>query len=76
MKAKTPNGKAFNIKQTLTYLTKFAQVPPKTDADLAKVAVGCSANHHNLKDAVVQDVINCLQIYGTKWEAHLDPNLC
>ena len=73
VKAKNPNGEAFNIEQTLTYLAKFSKDAPKTDADLAKVAIGCSANHHNLRDAVIQDVINCLQTYGTKWEPLLVP---
>ena len=68
VKAKTTtNGKAFNIEETLDYLAKFAKNAPKTDSDLAKVTVGCSENHHNLRDAVLQDIINCLKTYGKKW---------
>ena len=77
VKAKTTtNGKAFNIEETLNYLAKFAKTAPKTDADLAKVAVGCSENHHNLRDAVLQDVIDCLKTYEKKMGALLGPYLC
>ena len=76
VKAKTTtNGETFNIEDTLDYLAKFAKSAPKTDADLAKVAVGCSENHHNLRDAVLQDVVNCLKTYGTKWEPLLVPTV-
>ena len=65
-KAKTPNGKAFNIEKSLSCLTKFSKDAHKTDTDLTKVAVGCSANHHNLNDAFIQEYTNCLQTYRKK----------
>ena len=70
---KSPNGQAFDIEKTLTSLALFAEKQPRSDADLAKVAIGCSANHHNLKSDVLNDCVNCLKTYGSKWETLLVP---
>ena len=70
---KSPNGKAFDIEKTLTSLALFSEKIPRSDADLAKVAIGCSASHHNLKDVVLKDCVNCLKTYGAKWESLLVP---
>ena len=52
-------------------MQKIPQRP--TDADLAQVIVGCSSNHQQLKDSVLQDCVLCLQTYGKKWQALLSP---
>ena len=72
-KIKSPNGQAFDIEKTLTSLALFAEKNPRSDTDLARAAIGCSDNHHNLKNDVLNDCVNCLKTYGGKWEPLLFP---
>ena len=53
----------FNVTKELDKLMNATEHLDSSNAALADISIGCSANHYNLREDVLLDCANCLRLY-------------